>query len=248
MSSALTLVSLIRFDLSHVRSSSLLVAVCAPRVSRTMSSPSPSPSSPSPPPSPSDALLLQAIVDPNRRAVTWHQLWSGDGLPESDRKIVADCKRLVVWRAVVGASLAGGLVGGIGQSSAPGVAATIYPAVPLTAALTVCWCCSVYGRGLMTSQRRYVVTLASALWGTATGAMSASPVCMNRASHSTDPDSVLRKELARIAVQHNPNRAMESVAREKIAQAHRLREQQEKERQLELSYQQSVAGDGQHRS
>ena len=109
---------------------------------------------------------------------------------------------------------------------------------------TVCPLLSVYGRGLMSPQRRYIVTIASTLWGTATGAMSASPVCIKQASHSKDPDSVLRKEMARIAVQHNPNRAMEKVAREKIAQVNQQREQQEK---MQLEQPQSTDGGGQQR-
>ena len=183
-------------------------------------------------------------------------MWTGDGLPESDKKILADCKELMVWRAVVGGTLAGGLIGGLGQSHSTQQLAhlprtpaarnrctlispravvsvlslfTVLPPLPL----------SVYGRGLLTPRRRYIITLATALWGTGVGAMSASPVCIKRASRNKDPDSVLRRELARIAVQHNPNRAMEQVAREKLVKVHRLREQEAKQR---LEQQSSAEG------
>ena len=82
-----------------------------------MSGPSTEPTSPSQPRlSAGEDLLLQAVIDPSRRPVTWQQLWTGDGLPESDQRLVQECKLLAVKRAVLGAALVGGLAGGIRQS------------------------------------------------------------------------------------------------------------------------------------
>ena len=98
----------------------------------------------------------------------------------------------------------------------------------------------MYGRGLLTPPRRYVITIAMTLWGASAGAMSASPACIQRAAQNPDPASVLRRELSRIAVQHNPNRALESAARDKMAHEHGVQLQPTSERQ-----QQSVLADGQ---
>ena len=83
-------------------------------MSLSSSSSPPSASASQPQLAPSE-LLLQFAAEPAHRPLTWQQLWTREGLPESDRRIVAECGAMIARRAALGAALAGGLVGGIGQ-------------------------------------------------------------------------------------------------------------------------------------
>ena len=82
---------------------------------------------------------------------------------------------------------------------------------------------------------RFLTTLVSAFCGAAIGAMWVSPWFIHQAASSKDPDSLLRREMARIAVTHNPNRAMEVVAAQRLAEVHQRREQEKRQQELQMN-------------
>ena len=117
--------------------------------------------------------------------VTWRSLLTGDGLPPSDRALVLRCRERALTRGAVGAAVAGGVVGGL-----------------------------VYRKALFTPPLRFALTLVTTVWGFAMAAMTTSPECLHSIARSRDPQSVLRVELSRIVVMHNPNRALEAIERD----------------------------------
>jgi hypothetical protein len=56
------------------------------------------------------------------------------------------------------------------------------------------------------------------LWGGTVGAMTSSPQCLHSIAESEAKESVLRRELSRVIIQHNPNRALEAMQREQAKQ------------------------------
>ena len=141
---------------------------------------------PSSPPTLSvDDGLRSSSADLPEAPLTWQQLVTGDGLPDSDRQLIRQCRSRAVIYGLVGAVAAGGCMGGL-----------------------------VYGRGLLTPSRRYAATLASTVWGVAAGVVLSSPSCLQSMASSRDSHSVLRREMARVIVRHNPNHAAELVRRE----------------------------------
>lgn len=113
-------------------------------------------------------------------SLSYYTLWTGDGLPDCDRQVIQQCRSRLLSRASLGFLGAGGLMGGM-----------------------------LYGRGLLTPARRALLTSVFAMWGSAAAALTSTPSCLRSVSAITDTDSVLKHELSRIVVQHNPNVAMQ---------------------------------------
>ena len=68
-----------------------------------------------PPLSPEDELLLQHLIDPNRSPVTRYQMLTGNGLPESDQRLLKEVRRRAVLQALFGATLTGGVTAAVSQ-------------------------------------------------------------------------------------------------------------------------------------
>ena len=157
-----------------------------------MSSPPPTPP-PSPPPPTSTHSLPNALpiqLDPTQPyylrppLLTWQALLTGEGLPASDRPLLHQCHMAFLGSVTCGAFLTGGLSGGL-----------------------------VYGRRLLNRRRRFLVTALSALWGAGVGSLVGHSSCLQLIKQSPNPESVLKRELAKVVRKHNPNAEWEAQLR-----------------------------------
>jgi len=112
--------------------------------------------------------------------LSYHTLWTGEGLPECDQQVIKTCRQRLLTRAGLGFLCAGGLMGGI-----------------------------LFGRGLLNPQRRILLTTVFSVWGSAAAALTSTPACLRAVGEIKDSSSVLKKELSRIVVEHNPNIALQ---------------------------------------
>jgi len=133
-------------------------------------------------------------------SLNWHQFTTGDGLPAIDQQMLAECRSKLGTRFLIGGALAAATLGGV-----------------------------VYGRGLLTPNKRFILTSVFTLWGATVGALSASPACLKLISTCPDDSSILRRDLELIRIKHNPNSSLMQTQR-------RLHlEQQQRDQQRESS-------------
>lgn len=121
-------------------------------------------------------------LTPSQARLDTRALLTGEGLPACDQQVVRQCRHTALTRFALGGVIGGG---------------------------SMHW--FLAKRNLMTANRRFVFTTLFTVWVATTSALSSSPSCLHAISHIDDPNSVLKKELKRIVVMHNPNTAQQHV-------------------------------------